>query len=1200
VIRRGPEHPAWWVGAALVLLAARAEAAPAQEAAPERLVCAVAAGALAVPPVRAATPAGTEPGADRAWSIGLLPVTVRLPGADENLRGAVEQTLDAETASLPNAEIVDRTQLGRILDEIVLSHLGRKDLQAGRIVGAEILIASRLAPQADGVRLTLDAVETATGNVPLSHSATVSDEADVRQAVRRFVRALPEHLVRRPEAVDVALLPIEHESPFPGEGGLAEGLRTRLAERLAAMPNVRILHRELGEFVLVEASLAAAGLVDPERTFAPVAGAIAVHGNLTQTFPSGKAVDQSQLALELKVSRGGEEKEIRVAGILAGAAAMETEAVQRLAEAIAALTGTPAPPAVETDDRARRYWEAQKYLVLAKQMTATYELLQANSEVASALVLKAAILIPDSPEPYEVTCKVMRSWIHKRVPTKGLVWREPDDPAVVIRRQFIEAFPEHPLWPEAVGRELVFLTHGFSDLEKINKDDFQRAAALAIRLADSLIQGRNRIGDARSGDIKPAVRVLVMAGRPDKAFDLCVAAMPDAQLCGWSPFSCLVWMAIDYGQFEWALKAAEFMQEMYPGYDVGDLHLNKRVDVLKASEQCDRWRPIIEGAARKAAQEKETSQGIESQLVLPPWGSTVLVDARPLEGLVSHRVPKGRAMSVSAEGGTPWAVLRNGQEYFLWRIGDSEPIALDGIPPLYPPGTIYISYVMRPPIASFGGRVYVGAEQHGLYAVDPATGKTTKVTDGFPDGSVYSLVVRDGALYAAGGGEKAGYIARLTEGRNQWTVWMAPKSCGYVRRLLPRDAEPWRVFHPECTGDGNRPDRLSRFDPASGQWEEDRVIGAYSFQPSLVAATERLVLFHERYWDSQDPLYLLDEATGDYSPLYFPPANLSVYTPDRHEWLWNPKICRTMRMAPLQGYPTDVFSDGDALWVLDASGCLSATRDGDSFLGPLKVAPSGHSLARTTDTLFVSNQDTVVLVPMETLRGLVRRPDAFRSSEEIREEVRRRLEAWLDQQPPLQQAAYLMRFADARANPDLRRRVLDAYKQAAVEATAQGSPEKAIRLSTALGELGAYDEAAAVFMPFTEDPGKLDRPSAECTMLYYMQQAGQWKELAELVPRLWKESPLRNVTLYHVAPPRVKAYLRALYYTNQKEAFEKAAWAYVHGEIPELQENWREKPYLKYLGRYVHDEAAGILRWYLEKEGRGDEIRGNPLFSKPD
>ncbi|HUS46327.1 MAG TPA: hypothetical protein VM219_09950, partial [Phycisphaerae bacterium] len=68
----------------------------------------------------------------------------------------------------------------------------------------------------------------------------------------------------------------------------------------------------------------------------------------------------------------------------------------------------------------------------------------------------------------------------------------------------------------------------------------------------------------------------------------------------------------------------------------------------------------------------------------------------------------------------------------------------------------------------------------------------------------------------------------------------------------------------------------------------------------------------------------------------------------------------------------------------------------------------------------------------------------------------------------------------------------------------------------------------------------------------------------------------------------------------QKQAFEKAAWAYVRGDWPELAQldaNWQEKPYLKDLAKYVRNKAAGILRWYLEKEGRADEIRGNPLLA---
>jgi len=1131
---------------------------------------------LAILILAAAGPAGAEPGADRPWSIGLLPVTVRLPGADKNLRGAVEQTLDAETASFPNAVIVDRTQLGRVLDEIVLSHLGRKDLQAGRIVGAEILIASRLAPQADGVRLTLDAVETATGNVPLSHSATVSDEADVRQVVRRFVRALPEHLVRRPEAVDVALLPIEHESPFPGEGGLAEGLRTRLAERLAALPHVRVLHRELGEFVLSEASLAATGLVDPERAFAPVAGAIAVHGNLTQTFPSGKEVDQSELVLELKVSRGGEEKEIRVAGILAEAAAMETEAVQRLAEAIAALAGTPAPPAVETDDRTRRYWEAQKYLALAKQMAATYEGFQANAEQAISLALKAANLIPDSPEPYVVVDPLGTATRDTGEGFSVPLYHE--EPIVTMRRHFIEAFPDHPLWGTAVRREISDLqqkARGCS--EPLAEAPRARALELARRAAYMILTCPPG-PDCGS----TVVDILLENGDANLAQQVCLAYVDEHDPPSYTPFGYYIAKAIYLERFDWAWEALEWSDRMYPGWAFTSYYLTPtlRDKVKKAGP---RFKPFLEHI-EWLLQQKRDIEAFQAAFSAPSWGDTRLVDRKPLEGLTQYTVPQGHAMSVSAEGGPLLAILRSGQEYWLWEVSRREPLRLEGVPPLYPLNTIYTSYVMRPSIASFGGRVYVGAEEHGLYVVDLATGKATKVTDGFPDGSVHALLVRGGALYAAGGGKEAGYIARLGDGSDKWTLWMAPDACGPVRRVCPRDGEAWRVYH-------SGSERISLFDPASGAWHDGWSVEVHSFQPSCIASTCGLDVLVETYSDTQDPLYRLEESSGGLAPIYFPPSTLNNLssTLDRHRWFWNRKTCEGMRVAPLAGCPTDVLADGDMFWVLDACGGLTATPDGATFAGPFMVADRASSMCRTHDAICVNAGDSLLIVPPKTLRAGLQEKGAFQSSEQILRTALERLEAWTGKQPPLPRVFYFRNVGRG----DL---AVAAYRDAVDKGELCGSIHTARMMAYWLGEMHAFEEARELLRPFAEEPSRLKCPKAEDVYLYILREMGRWDEVVALVPRLWREAPLRVCG----ATKRVEYYFRALRQTASKDVFEKTLWAYVRGDLPEVPNHWRETLLFKRVSIDVRREAAKILMNHLKKEGRLNEIRGNPLFSKPD
>ena len=1108
---------------------------------------------------------------DRPWTIALLPVQVGGAG-DPEMQRLVEAVLDAELTRLPGVVVVERARIQAILDELVLSRLNRKDLQAGQIVGAEVLLAARLTHEAERVDLVLTAIETATGNILLSQSCAAADNPAIREAARRFMEALPASLVRREHVIDVAVLPITHTSPFPEQGGVAESLRGRLAERLATLPGVRVLHRELGEFVLAEASLAATGLVAPERTFAPVAGAIAVHGNLTQTFPSSKEVDQSQLVLELKVSRGGEEKEIRVSGILAEAAAMETEAVQRLAEAIAALAGTPAPPAVETDDQARRYWEAQKYLALAKQMTATYEGLQANAEQAISLALKAANLIPDSPEPYVVVDPLGTATRDTGEGFSVLLYHE--EPIVTMRRHFIEAFPDHPLWGNAVRCEISHLKNRFGCSEQLVEANRVRALDLARRVAHMILNCPP--GPDCGGT---AVDILLENGDANLAQQVCLAYVDEHEPPSYTPFGYYIAKAIYLERFDWAWEALEWSDRMYPGWAFTSYYLTTtlRDNVKKAGP---RFKPFLEHI-EWLLQQKRDIEAFQAAFSAPSWGDTRLVDRKPLEGLTQYTVPQGHAMSVSAEGGPLLAILRSGQEYWLWEVSRREPLRLEGVPPLYPLNTIYTSYVMRPSIASFGGRVYVGAEEHGLYVVDLATGKATKVTDGFPDGSVHALLVRGGALYAAGGGKEAGYIARLGDGSDKWTLWMAPDACGPVRRVCPRDGEPWRVYH-------SGSERISLFDPASGAWRDGWSVEVHSFQPSCIASTCGLDVLVETYSDTQDPLYRLEESSGGLAPIYFPPSTLNNLssTLGRHRWFWDPKTREGMRVAPLAGCPTDVLADEKVLWVLDRSGGLTATRDGATFAGPFMVADRASSMCRTHDAICVNVGDSLVIVPLKTLRAGLQERGAFQSSEQILRTALERLEAWTGKQPPLPRVFYFSKVG----RRDL---AVAAYRDAVNKGELCGSIHTARMMAYWLYAMHAFEEARELLRPFAEEPSRLKCPVAEDVYLCILREMGRWDEVVALVPRLWREAPLR----VRGATKRVEYYFRALRQTASKDVFEKTLWAYVTGDLPEVPNHWRETLLFKRVSIDVRREAAKILKDHLRKEDRLDEIQANPLLA---
>ena len=701
------------------------------------------------------------------------------------------------------------------------------------------------------------------------------------------------------------------------------------------------------------------------------------------------------------------------------------------------------------------------------------------------------------------------------------------------------------------------------------------------------------------------MRLLLLDGQPEKALRMCEAAAESLRLCAWLVFNGYTVFAIDIGQFDWAYKAAQIQLKRQPGYEVQFLNQAGRMEKLRTDPKFDRWKPILAAAEKKAEDRRKSEK--TAMPPLPPWGDTQLVERRllPPEKLTSHRVPRGGVMSLSTQGGPLLAVLRDKNTYFLWPVGVADPVEMKGLPPLVPPRQIQ-GYVMRPSIAWFEDKVWIGAEHLGLFVVDPASGRTEQVKDGFPDGSVHALAVEDKFLFAAGGGQEAGFIARREAGTAEWKTWMAPPFCGPVRRIagMPRP-RPGPVYHVETPFGrmqmvpteslGHWPiyhvesQRLSEFEWKTGQWSKGRSVEKYCFQPSCAAACGRWVLFFETGRHTQDPMYMATwgNSYDDMLAVFFPPANLSEYSAilDRHTAAWSMDRQLRATMAPLADHPVDVVTVDDCFWILDTAGGLTAMRDAQSFAGPYMVARRAQAMCATAESLAVVAGREVILVPRELLAGKLAEAGAWRSAADVEAEVAARLKAWIEARPPEEQVAYFIRIR----RPDLGAAVIAAHPELDPALVLRTARERASLLIME----DKHAEALAVIEPYCRTPRDVIDNGLYWYYLWALNGTKQWQTILEVAPQLWLlVSPgdrFREQTM-------LSPYFHALRATTSKDEFEKILWQHIRLERPIVTWGWDDNEVTKQHAWYVRYVTGGWLRELLKQQGRLKEIEGNPLI----
>jgi hypothetical protein len=1141
----------------------------------------------------------------RPWTIGLLPVSAGIGPERMDLRWSLELALDREIASLPNTQVVDRPHIAMLLDELALSQANQRDLKVGHLVGADVIMKCQLLPGNDAVSLKLTAVETATGKILAQHDADLHTEGEASAAARTFVAALKPRLIRRPDDVDVAFLPIKFDSPIPGDVGLGESLRSRLASRLEDIPHVRLLDREVGQFVLQEASLAAAGLQDPARGAAPVAGMIAIEGTLTQRLVPGKTLDDSVLTLRLTVRRA--ENEIAVVDeseTLKKADAMERAAVGKLRAAVVkALGHTPAtthpatiPAAnqadthVPTNDGADRYWEAQRYLLEAQRQLNIGLSIPAEQErnfaSAAALIVKAVVLEPFSTKPYELMAATSMTSEYAGAPASSVAGDL--NPVVVVRRQFIDRFPSHWRWADAVFDELEYLESSSAAGENRSAE----ALALAHKFAEAITAGKAtlKIGDIADDPNRPqqavtnrqtivmdaAVR-LMDHNEYDAAWRMCTAAIADVEAdqqkpIGWMLCSDYLQAALSRGHGELAWPAAEYQRQLYPGYPCQPLTqpspaLDAFVRQLHARGKYDRWRPIfdalaagsrpawvteyVEQISKSAEALQRDRKPVEARQVF-----SIHAGARPVTG--DQPSADGSVLAISATSPSdrdePWVLLHRIDSDYLWRVGSDRPVTLSELPRLQPGR--HETYESAPALAAFGGAIYLTDLNRALYRVDPPTGMAARVEGGLPGGMIQELQVIAGSLYAAGGdaeakkGKAAGFLAQLDRDGGKWRVWLAPDGCGAVFHVFPIDETTFRAFH-RSTG------QISILRTAKTSWTSSGPPDSLMIGDFRIGATADFWLG----WYGFQPLRRQEISRGPAEEIAY--LSAKSYVNQEHAWFWRKtaNMPHPTQAAPLLDRAVDVIADGPTLWMLDGQGGLTAAEPGKGFAGPFNAADAGVTLGRNADTLYVNTGTSVVAIPFAELHHRLIAPGAWQSGEAIFANIHKQLEQFAGKLSPIARGVYF----DASDRPDLAE---DAFENAGV-----GLPVSSMAFRVeALRRTQNIHGALILLHDFIDHPGKIDDPNLELEIFRALDADKRWQEIVAFVPRLWRECPLRGAPVN--ALYRTNVYFQALQHTATRKDYEDERSAVAAGRLPEVPWRWDANPVFRYEARQIRDAAT--------------------------
>lgn len=273
--------------------------------------------------------------------VGLMPVDYVPLGDAAAVAGNIGSALDAELATAHRVDLIDADRMGHWSHVLKMSRFDRRELQAGQVTGAELLVLPRLVQRGEGYLLQVRLIDTATGQTRWEQMLAYEGES----TIERMIQPLIQEIGRQPRAIARSAVDVGFLEPADalGERRLrpirSAAMRQRWSGALAAAgPELRVLDGQLAEFVYQEATAQRFGVSDPQRHRSVVRRPIVIESRFELPVDTDDAAD-GPYRVEMTVHDGPWQEHIEVVGRVSEAGVVEAHALQRVLDVIARRRG---------------------------------------------------------------------------------------------------------------------------------------------------------------------------------------------------------------------------------------------------------------------------------------------------------------------------------------------------------------------------------------------------------------------------------------------------------------------------------------------------------------------------------------------------------------------------------------------------------------------------------------------------------------------------------------------------------------------------------------------------------------------------------------------------------------------------------------------------------------------------------------------
>lgn len=546
--------------------------------------------------------------------VGLLPVDFApLPGTQDKA-AKLESRLVKALSEHPGTALIGPKRMGRWTHTMRMSQIDRKELQAGVIAGAQLLVVPRLVHRGDGYLTHVTLIDTATGQTLWEHARQDTDEQPLAVMLDRLLHAVDNAPKRATDdQIDLALLvPDDTHGWTRKQNWRAEATQARWSAALAAADaRVRILDRHLADFVSRGSILERAGLVDPDREVELVHSPIVVQTRIDSPYNSRYAFEDAPYALKLTVHDGDWQTQIKVKGTLEHAASIEADALNQLLAVITQRRGLEPPEKIQAVGDAA-YWQARALMYEAQTSAALefdglYDKLKTPDGIELASNVVAAVkALPGSKEPLAPLGEVSDE---NGIYITGMPG---DKPFGDLKKLLLKHYIDSPMSGRAVmAQTRQVYDYSKRELKQDKPELLKRMLAMAQQSAEAALLNHEVPHPT-------LIRFLVHVDEGQLALDAALArAWRRKSLGDWQTISQVVTEAIDTGQMDLAYRGYQAQMTLFPDYYAeGNMRHNTRLGKLQEDDakNDDRWSKLVpgllEGKGRLDKADREAKQTV--------------------------------------------------------------------------------------------------------------------------------------------------------------------------------------------------------------------------------------------------------------------------------------------------------------------------------------------------------------------------------------------------------------------------------------------------------------------------------------------------------------------------------------------------------------------------------------------------------------